>query len=101
MKTEIKEENGIYTAILEGWLDTNMAAQFREELQPLFDNADKQIVLDCKGLEYITSSSLRTFLLLRKEVAAKGGHITIANVKDEIKEVFRMTGFYNMFDIKE
>jgi len=39
-------------------------------------------------------------LSLRKEVAAKGGKVVIENINDEIKKVFMMTGFYNLFEIK-
>ena len=64
------------------------------------DNADKEITLDCTKLDYISSSGLRLFLSLRKEAASKGGKVIIMNINDEIKKVFMMTGFYNLFDIK-
>lgn len=101
MNIEIKEENGGLTATINGWLDSTAAAQFATDIEPLLQQADKQIVLDCGNLEYIASSGLRAFLTLRKESAAKGGHITIVNVNEAVKKVFQMTGFYNLFDIKE
>ena len=64
------------------------------------DHADKEITLDCTKLDYISSSGLRLFLSLRKEAAAKGGKVVIENINDEIKKVFMMTGFYNLFEIK-
>ena len=64
------------------------------------DNADKEITLDCTKLDYISSSGLRLFLSLRKEAAAKGGKVIIENINDEIKKVFMMTGFFNLFEIK-
>jgi len=66
----------------------------------LLENADKAITLDCKDLEYISSSGLRLFLTIRKEVAAKGGSIVIENINEDIKKVFMMTGFFNLFDIR-
>jgi anti-sigma B factor antagonist len=63
-------------------------------------NADKEITLDCSKLEYISSSGLRLFVSLRKEAAAKGGKVIIENINDEIKKVFMMTGFFNLFEIK-
>jgi anti-sigma B factor antagonist len=58
------------------------------------------ITLDCKDLEYISSSGLRLFLTIRKETAAKGGKVIIENISEEIKKVFMMTGFFNLFEIK-
>ena len=100
MKLEINETNGVYTVSIEGWVDTAVAPEFNEQIQPVMQNADKEIVIDCSKLEYISSSGLRSFLTLRKECAAKGGHITITNINDQVSKVFKMTGFFNLFDIK-
>lgn len=100
MTIEIKEQNGGYTAQLIGRLDTPAAVQATKDMQSLMDHADNIITLDCTNLEYISSSGLRLFLSLRKETAAKGGKVVIENINDEIKKVFMMTGFYNLFEIK-
>ncbi|MBQ9229823.1 MAG: STAS domain-containing protein [Prevotella sp.] len=100
MTIEIKEQNGGYTAQLIGRLDTPAAVQATKDMQPLMEHADKEITLDCEQLDYISSSGLRLFLTLRKETAAKGGKVVIEKINDEIKKVFMMTGFYNLFEIK-
>ncbi len=100
MTINIKEQNGGYTAILEGRLDTPSAVKAQQDIVPLLENADKEITLDCTNLEYISSSGLRLFLTLRKEASAKGGKVIIENINDEIKKVFMMTGFFNLFEIK-
>ena len=100
MTIEIKEQNGGYTAQLIGRLDTPAAVQATKDMQPLREHADKEITLDCEQLDYISSSGLRLFLTLRKETAAKGGKVVIEKINDEIKKVFMMTGFYNLFEIK-
>ncbi|MBR2244816.1 MAG: STAS domain-containing protein [Prevotella sp.] len=100
MTIEIQEQNGGFTALMSGRLDTPAAVQASKDMQPLMDNADKVITLDCTKLDYISSSGLRLFLSLRKETASKGGKVIIENINDEIKKVFMMTGFYNLFEIK-
>lgn len=97
MNVEIKEVNGALECILEGRLDTAASSQFAKDIEPLLDNADKTIVLDCAGLEFISSSGLRLFLSLRKATIAKGGDVIIRSVKDEVKQVFTITGFYSLF----
>ena len=82
---------------LQGRLDTAASAQFGVDMQPLMDAADKHIVLDCAGLEFISSSGLRLFLSLRKQTIAKGGDVTIKNVTPEVKQVFTITGFLSLF----
>ena len=94
-----ENQQGMYAAV-SGRLDTPAAVKAQQEITPLLENANKAIILDCKDLEYISSSGLRLFLTIRKEVAAKGGSIVIENINEDIKKVFMMTGFFNLFDIR-
>ncbi|MBQ8065730.1 MAG: STAS domain-containing protein [Prevotella sp.] len=100
MTFDIKEQNGVMLAAVSGRLDTPAAVKAQQEIVPLLEHADKEIILDCENLEYISSSGLRLFLTLRKEAAAKGGKIVIEHINDEIKKVFMMTGFFNLFVIR-
>ena len=97
---EIKENNGGMLAILNGRLDTPAAVKAQQEIGPLLENADKEIVFDCTNLEYISSSGLRLFLTIRKEASVKGGKVIIENINDEIRKVFMMKGFFNLFEIR-
>ena len=100
MIIEIKELDGGMKAILNGRLDTPAAVKAQQEIGPLLENADKEIVFDCTNLEYISSSGLRLFLTIRKEASVKGGKVVIENINDEIRKVFMMTGFFNLFEIR-
>jgi len=99
MIIEIKEHDGGMTAIFNGRLDTPASVKAQQEITPLLENADKEIVLDCSNLDYISSSGLRLFLTLRKETSSKGGKVVIKNINNEIRKVFMMTGFFNLFEI--
>jgi len=97
---EVNEKNGGMYATVSGRLDTPAAVKAQQEIAPLLENANKEITLDCTNLEYISSSGLRLFLTIRKETAAKGGKVIIEHINDEIKKVFMMTGFFNLFEIR-
>ena len=97
---EIKEQNGgIYTTV-SGRLDTPASVLAQEEMAPLMENADKEIVLDFARLDYISSSGLRLLLTLRKQAAARGGNVIIEHVSEEILKVLTMTGFVNIFEVR-
>jgi len=100
MTFDITKQDSTITASVSGRLDTPAAVKAQQEIAPLLENADKEITLDCTKLDYISSSGLRLFLTIRKEAAAKGGKVIIENINDEIKKVFMMTGFFNLFDIR-
>lgn len=101
MTIEIVEENGSVRALLNGRLDTAAAAEVAPQFNQLSENADKEITLDFSNLEYISSSGLRLLIGLRKSSAAKGGKVIIEKINDSIRNVFTMTGFYSLFEIKD
>ncbi len=101
MEVKISEKDNVITAALAGRLDTAVSQEVAAALQPLIDNADKTLVLDCKDLAYISSSGLRIFLTVRKAAAAKGGKVIVRDIPPEIRQVFMMTGFLNLFEIQE
>lgn len=98
MNLEIKNNGEQIVATIVGRLDTAASAKFATDMQPLLDNADKAIVLDCSAMEFISSSGLRLFLTLRKATIAQGGSVTISGVNDNVKQVFTITGFYSLFN---
>ena len=100
MKTTINEQNGEMVAVLEGRLDTAAAVQTERDLQPLGECTGKNVVLDCHALEYISSSGLRLFLGVLKSAKAKGGRVFITGMNADIKNVFSMTGFTNLFEFR-
>ena len=99
MEIFITQSDGTMTARLVGRLDTPAAAEVSQKVQPLLDNADQTIVLDCSELTYISSSGLRIFLTIRKAAVAQGGKVVIEGLSSEIRQVFMMTGFLQLFEI--
>ena len=87
-------------AYFSGRLDTAAAIPTTEAVKPLMEASGKEIVLDCTGLEYISSSGLRIFLSIRKEAAAKGCKVIVRNISADIRQVFVMTGFISLFEIQ-
>ena len=97
---EVQENDGGMFATLHGRLDTPSAVVAEQETTPLLENANKEIILDCSNLEYISSSGLRIFISILKSVKARKGTVVVKNINDEIKKVFEMTGFNKLFIIK-
>jgi anti-anti-sigma factor len=100
MKTKIEEIDGKYVATLEGEMDTLAAMEVEETLKPLYQSNGKDVIIDCKGLEYIASSGLRILLSILKGAKATGSKVTLSNVNDDIKNVFKLTGFITLFEFE-
>ena len=100
MEVEIKETQRTMTARLVGRLDTPAAVEVASGIRPLLDHADRTLVLDCSEMTYSSSSGLRIFLTIRKAAAAAGGRVVVEGLSPEIRQVFMMTGFLQLFEIK-
>ena len=59
----------------------------------------KNLVLDVKGMEYISSAGLRVLLSTQKKMQ-KIGSMKVINVCEEVMEVFEMTGFADILVIE-
>ncbi|MBQ0048561.1 MAG: STAS domain-containing protein [Prevotellaceae bacterium] len=100
MTFNIQTTDDTIIGIIEGRLDTAASSQFAADVQPILDSADKNIVLDCSKMEFISSSGLRIFLTIRKSSIAHGGKVTIKGASPEVKQVFTITGFTSLFDFE-
>ena len=99
MDITIIEEGNQVIAAFDGRLDTVAAQQIAETIDPLLQHADQNIILDCEKMPFISSSGLRIFLKIRKEVAAKGGKMYLKNVCPDVMQVFKMTKLDDIFEI--
>ena len=99
MVATIQELDNQYVATLKGELDTAAAVEAEQVLKPLYNSDGRDIIIDCTELEYIASSGLRILISILKGAKAKGSKVTIRNLNDDIRNVFRLTGFINLFEI--
>ena len=100
MKVDITRENGEVIVRMVGRLDTPGAQEIAPQMNELLEDTGKTVVLDCTDMSYISSSGLRIFLTLRKAAADMGGKIIVRNICNDIRNVFMMTGFLNLFEIQ-
>ena len=98
MTIEIKRNAEETMIELAGRLDTTTAPALDKTINE--DIADtKNLVLDLKGLEYISSAGLRVLLGAQKKMQ-KVGSMRVTNVCEEVMEVFEMTGFADILTIE-
>ena len=100
MNVRIEEIDGSVVAFLAGILDTAAAPETEKAMNPLNDVEGKDIIIDCTDLEYISSAGLRIFLGILQNAEDKDGHVYIKNINDEVRGVFTITGFSNIFEFK-
>ena len=100
MKTTIQELEEMTFVTLTGSLDTAASIEVDQTLKSITEGEGKDIVFECADLEYIASSGLRILLDVLKKNKAKGHKVILRNVNDDIKNVFNITGFINLFEFE-
>ena len=98
MKINIQRNGDEVVVALNGELDTVTTAQMGEELNRIIEIASNQLIIDCKDLEYISSSGLRFFMQLKRHSEQLNGTVTLINMNQDVKEVFRISGFHHIFN---
>ena len=66
----------------------------------LTDNPELGVLVDCEKLDFINSSGLRILIMSLKKLKAVNKNLVLCNLQKNIKEVFRISGFTNLFDIE-
>ena len=98
MTIEIKRSGQTTTIELVGRLDTTTAPVLDKTIQENVVNT-KALILNVKGLEYISSAGLRVLLGAQKKMQTIGS-MKVTNVCDAVMEVFEMTGFTDILTIE-
>lgn len=97
VKVEASKE---YTLVsVEGRIDTTNANEFEKSVMEVIESGCSKLILDCSGLNYISSSGLRVFLIVQKKMMAIKGHFLLTNLQPGIKEIFDISGFSSIFAI--
>lgn len=98
MTIDIKKNSDEVVFEISGRLDTTTAPALDKALNE--DALDvNNLVLDLKGLEYVSSAGLRVLLSTQKRVK-QNGKMKIKNVCENVMEIFEMTGFADVFSIE-
>lgn len=81
-----------------GRLDTLTSPQLEAKLEPELDGI-KELIIDLKELEYISSAGLRVLLGAAKAMEDHGG-MKVRNPNEKIMDVFSLTGFDDFLNIE-
>ena len=98
MTIDIKKNQEEALIEITGRLDTITAPALEKTINEDIGDA-KNLVLDVKRMEYISSAGLRVLLGAQKKMQ-KIGSMKVINVCEEVMEVFEMTGFADILVIE-
>lgn len=92
------EGNKIVVSV-EGRIDTATAPQLEESLKDIPADIN-ELELKLADTEYVSSAGLRVILSLHKKMSKVSGKFYVTEVNESVKEVFDVTGFSDILDIR-
>ena len=92
-----RNENELRISV-EGRLDTSTAPALEQEINDNLEGVES-LILDFKGLEYISSAGLRVLLGSQKAMS-KQGSMKLCNVNADVMEILEITRFSDILTIE-
>lgn len=99
LQIEMSVVNGLKTLAFKGRIDALTSAEIEKEFTDLTLAGERIIVADFTNVSYISSAGLRIFLLSQKNLKKIGGELVLFNISDSVREVFKISGFQQLFRI--
>ena len=91
--------NNVLTLYLSGRIDAANAAEIEQSISAaIAENAGLLPTFDASELEYISSAGLRVLLKFRKQF---GKNLDILNASNEVYDIFEVTGFTELLNVKK
>lgn len=96
MKIDFTKNGEVLKVNLDGRLDTTTAPEFESFLTANIAGVSA-IEVNCEKLTYVSSAGLRVLLSAHKRMM---GSLTLTSVCELVMEVFEITGFVDILNIK-
>ncbi len=86
---------------LSGRMDAQTGPDIKARAQELIEQGARHLLIDLGAVEFLSSSGLRTLLLIRKELLILGGELRLSAPQPHVREVFDLTGFTQVFALHD
>ena len=83
-----EKEVAVFVVSVSGSLDSATYQDLEKKVTPFLIDSTKALILDLKGLEYISSMGVSVILRAKKILEDLGGNFMMVNLQPQIKTVF-------------
>ena len=101
MNLATDRDDGVLSAQVGGRIDGSNAAEFEETIRTAIEESDRAVIMDFEQLLYISSAGLRAVLITAKSLWKQDTRFALCSLSDQIRTVFKSTGFDRMISIHD
>lgn len=95
------KESGTTVLMPRGRVDSVTCKPFEQALMGALEAGERRVIVDFAELDYISSAGLRVLLMGAKRQKAAGGRLFLCGMRDHIREVFDVSGFSSILEIRK
>jgi anti-anti-sigma factor len=96
--TEVRSGTACVLA-LTGRIDSTNAQELTARVNTLFASGEKNLVVDFKGVLYLTSAAFRVLLVATDEAERNVARFALCSVLGQVRDLFEMGGLIDAFTI--
>tara|TARA_Y100001972_G_C7560227_1_gene281399 strand:+ start:63 stop:395 length:333 start_codon:yes stop_codon:yes gene_type:complete len=99
----VSRETDRYIVVgLSGRMDVHLASDTENKLNDLIQkHTGKNVILNLEEVEYMSSSGLRVFVSLMRNLKETNRQLKLCNLSVAVRKVFEVVELMDMFDIYE
>jgi anti-sigma B factor antagonist len=99
MEITESDSNGTRIVGTVGRIDAYSAKTLEDCLKKAMGEGRRNILVDLKDTDYISSGGLRVFLATLKELRKEGGSLKLCCLTPAVLKIFKLAGFTSIFSI--
>ena len=101
MELKMERHDRVLSVEVMGRIDASSAVQFEDSIKHATESTDCALIMDFGNLTYINSAGLRVLLLTARSLRSRGGELVLCGLPDQVREVFKISGFDSILPIHE
>lgn len=99
MKLEVVKQGEVSVCFPAGRLDLSQSLSFEKQLHEMIGGGTSKLIFDLSKLDYLSSSGVRVFIALIKQIREKNGRIVFCSLTVPISNLLEMLALQNDLEI--
>ena len=100
MNLKLENNNNVLVIyVKEERLDAHNSGDLKAEMQRLFEDGKKNVLVDLKDVRFIDSSGLGVLVSGFKNAISHQGNLKLSSLQPQVKSMFELTRLHRVFEI--
>jgi len=100
LNVKVETTKSEYNVIeLSGFLDAHTVNSFDHRVEEILQEGATKIVIDLKGLNYISSAGIGALMALTQRLRKKNGDMVLLRPNDKVFKILDLLGFTRIFNV--